>query len=155
MCSTVGIMLCDNMNTNKANRRDLIAPTGLVILLKLDSNHWFFSLSGLEIWWMTSKNDRAHLLYCIKVCASFQIHQWIHTGVTVRKHLVWFIICASFHSLWWIQTGVTIRKRLIWVKIDDSFSSATLKFERWPCKITGHLFYNICYFKLFPSFRSH
>ena len=31
------------MTLNKANLRDLIAATGLVILLKLDSNHRFFS----------------------------------------------------------------------------------------------------------------
>ena len=34
---------------NKANLRDLIAATGLVILLKLDSNHRFFSPCDLEI----------------------------------------------------------------------------------------------------------
>ena len=33
----------------KANLRDLIAATGLVILLKLDSNLWFFILCDLEI----------------------------------------------------------------------------------------------------------
>ena len=59
---------------NKANLRDLIAVTGLVILLKLDSNHRFFSLCDLEIWWMTLKNNRASLPYHIKLCASFQIH---------------------------------------------------------------------------------
>ena len=49
--------------SNKANLRDLIAATGLVILLKLDSNRWFFSSCDLEIWWMTLKNNRASLLY--------------------------------------------------------------------------------------------
>ena len=34
---------------NNTNLRDLIAATGLVILLKLDSNHRFFSLCDLEI----------------------------------------------------------------------------------------------------------
>ena len=43
---------------NKANLRDLIAATGLVILLKLHSNHRFFSPYNLEIWWMTSINNR-------------------------------------------------------------------------------------------------
>ena len=38
---------------NKANLRDLIAATGLVILLKLDPNHQLFSPCDLEIWWMT------------------------------------------------------------------------------------------------------
>ena len=32
----------------------LIAATGLVILLKLDSTCQFFSPCNLEIWWMTS-----------------------------------------------------------------------------------------------------
>ena len=61
------------------------------------------------------KNDKAPLLYYIKLCASFQIHQWI-------------------------QTGVTVWKRTIGVKIDD-FSSVTLQFDIWPWKTIGHLFY--------------
>ena len=48
------------------------------------------------------KNHRAPLLYYIKLCASFQIHQRIQTGVTVR------------------------------VKMDDFLSRVTLKFDRWP-----------------------
>ena len=48
----------------------------------------------LEIWWMTLENDRASLLCCFK-------------------------LCATFHSHWWIQTGVTVWKRPIWVKFDD------------------------------------
>ena len=101
---------------NKANLRDLIAATGLVILLKLDSNRWFFSTCELEIWWMTPKNNTAPLLYYIKLCASFQIHQWV-------------------------QTGVTVRKRPIWVKIEDFFSRVTLQFDIWPWKTIGHIFY--------------
>ena len=69
---------------NKANLRDLIAATGLVILLKLDSNHRFFSPCDLEIWRMTFKNNRAPLLCYFKLCASFQCHRLIQTGVTVR-----------------------------------------------------------------------
>ena len=105
-----------NMYNNKANLRDLIAETGLVILLKLDLNHRFFSPCDLEIWWMTPKNNRAPLLCYFKLCASFLSH-------------------------WWIQTGVTVQKRLIWVKIDNFFSRVTLKFEGWPSKTIGHLFY--------------
>ena len=101
---------------NKTNLRDLIAATGLVILLKLDSNRRFFSPCDLEIWWMTQKYNRATLLYYIKLCAWFQIHQWIQTGV--QKHSVW-------------------------VKIDDFLShvsDVTLKFDRWPWKTIGLLF---------------
>ena len=98
---------------NKANLRDLIAATGLVILFKLDSNHRFFSPCDLEIWRMTLKNNRAPLLCYFKLCASFQCHRLI-------------------------QTGVTVRKRLIWVKIDDFFSRVTLKFDVWPWKTRQH-----------------
>ena len=86
------------------------------------------------------KNNRAPLLYYIKLCASFQSHGRIQTGVTVRKRSIqvkishflsrltlklWRMtlknnmapllcnlkLCASFHSHRWIQTGVTVRKR--------------------------------------------
>ena len=138
------------MTLNKANLRDLIAATGLVILLKFDPNHRFFSLCDLEIWWMTLENNRAPLLYYIKLCASFQIHRWIETEVTVRKHSIrvkigyFFVPCdheiwrmtlennrapllyytklsASFQIHRWIQIGVTVRKRSIWVKIGLSW----------------------------------
>ena len=72
-------------NMIKANLRDLIAASSPVILLKLDSNRLFFSRCDLEIWWMTSKNNKALLLYYIKLCASFQTHWWIQTGLTVWK----------------------------------------------------------------------
>ena len=106
---------------NKTNLRDL---TGLVILLKFDPNHQVFIPFDLEIWCMTSKNDRAPLLYYIKLCASFQIHQWIETEFTVRK-------------------------RSIRVKIGNLLSCVTLKFDGWPWKTIGHLFYTT------PSFVHH
>ena len=65
---------------------------------------------------MTSKNNRAPLLYYIKHCATFQSHGWI-------------------------QTEVTVRKRSIRVKIDNVLSCVTLKFDGWPWKTIGHLFY--------------
>ena len=55
--------------------------------------------------------------------------------------LCYFKLFASFRSHWWIQTGVTVWKRLIWVKIDTFFSRVTLKFDGWPSKTIGHLFY--------------
>ena len=133
---------------NKANLRDLIAATGLVILHKLDLNHRFFSPCDLEIWWMTKKNNRAPLPCYFKLFASFHSHWWIQTGVTVRKPLIWvnidaflsrvieiwwmtfknnrapllcyFKLYVSFRSHWWIQTRVRVRKRPIWVKFDAS-----------------------------------
>ena len=52
----------------------------------------------LEIWRMTLKNNRAPLVCCLKLCASFHSHQWILTGVTVRKRPIWVKI-ANFLSL--------------------------------------------------------
>ena len=75
----------------------------------------FFVLCDLEIWWMTLKNNRAPLLCYIKLCASFQNHGWIQTGVTVRK--------CSIH-----------------VKIGDFLFCVTLKFDGWSWKTIGHLY---------------
>ena len=84
--------------------------------LKLDSNRQFFCPCDREIWWMTLKKNRALLLYYVKLCAQFQIH-------------------------WWIQTGFTVQKRSIRVEIGDMLSPVTLKFDGWPWKTIGHLFY--------------
>ena len=55
--------------------------------------------------------------------------------------LCYFKLCAAFRTHWWIQTGVTVRKRPIWVKFDVFQSRVTLKFDGWPSKTIGHLFY--------------
>ena len=84
--------------------------------LNAGQNCWFFVPCDLEIWWMTLKNKRVPFVYCFK-------------------------LCASFHHLWWIQTKVTVRKCSIRVRISDLLSCVTLKFEGWPWKTIGHLFY--------------
>ena len=151
-----------------ANLRDLIAATGLVILLKFDPNHRFFSPCDLEIRWMTLQNFWAHLLYYIKLCASFQIHRWIQTEVKVWKHSIrvkigdflsrvtlkfdgwpWKTIGHLFNATWSFvhhfkamgyspETGVTARKRSIRVNF---LSSVTFKFDGWLWKTIGYLFY--------------
>ena len=62
------------------------------------------------------EKNKAPLLFYIKLCASFQIH-------------------------WWIQTGVGVQKRSFRVKIGNFMSCVTLKFDGWPWKTIGHLFY--------------
>ena len=94
LATILDLRLRTKSDYNKANLRDFIAAIGLVILLKLDWNHRFFSPCDLEIWRMTFKNNRAPLLCYFKLCASFQCH-------------------------WLVQTGVTVRKRPIWVKFND------------------------------------
>ena len=76
----------------------------------------FLELCDLVIGRMTLKNKRAPLLY-------------------------YLMLCAAFRSHWWIQTGVTVRKHPIWVKFDNFWSRVTLKFNGWPWKTIGHLFY--------------
>ena len=84
--------------------------------LNSGQNRRFIVPSDLEIWWMTVKNNKAPLLCCFKLYASFHSHQWI-------------------------QTEVTVRKRSIRVKIGDLLSRMTLKFDGWPWKTIRHLFY--------------
>ena len=167
------------MTSNKANLRDLIAATGLVILLKLDSNRQLISPCDLEIWWMTLKNNKASLLYYIKICASFQIHRWIQTGVTVRKRSIrvkigdffvqhdleiWWMtlknnrapflyyikLCVAFQSHWYIQTGVTVQKLSIWVKISDFFVLCDL--ENWRMTLKNNRAPLLCCLKLVHHF---
>ena len=100
--------------------------------LKLESNSRFFSLCDLDIWWMTYKNNRRPILYYIRLCASFQILQWS-------------------------QPWVTVRKRSIRVKLVIFLSRMTLKFNGWPWKTIGHLFYtrlsSVHYFKAMGEFK--
>ena len=108
----------------------------------------FFVPGYFENWCMALKNNRAPILYYVKLCASLQIHWWSQTWVTAWKRssrvkigdlfvppdpenwlmtlknnqaplLCCFNLCAAFHSQWWIKTGTTVRKRPIWVKIND------------------------------------
>ena len=138
--------------------------------LNSGQNRGFFVLCNLEIWRMTLKNNRSSLLYYFKLCGSFRSHRSIQTWVRVRKRQIWvkicdffvlcglemwrmslknskapllcyFKLCASFPSHWSIQTGVTVQKRQNRVKISDFLSCVTLKFDGWPSKTIGHLFY--------------
>ena len=54
-----------------------------------NQNRWCFVPCDLEIWWMTLENNRASLLCCFKLCATFHSHRWIQIGVTVRKRPIW------------------------------------------------------------------
>ena len=88
-----------------------------VFKLELQSGNAQFVPCDLKIWWMTLKNNSAPFLYYIKLCAAFQSH-------------------------WRIQTGVTVRKRSIRVKIGDFFCPGWLwKIDVWPWKTIVHLSY--------------
>ena len=55
----------------------------------LGQNRWCFVPCDLEIWWMTLENNRASLLCCFKLCATFRSHLCIQTLVTVQKRPIW------------------------------------------------------------------
>ena len=55
----------------------------------LGQNQWCFVPCDFEICWMTLENNRASLLCCLKLCATFHSHPWIQTWVTVRKRPIW------------------------------------------------------------------
>ena len=87
-----------------------------LILLKLDWNRRFFSPCDLEIWRMTSKNNKAPFFYT----TSCFLHHFKSIG-EFKLELA--------------------QKRLIRLKIDHFLSRVTSKFDGWPSKMIGHLFY--------------
>ena len=144
---------------------------------QLGSKSAFFFSRDLEIWRMTFTNKREPPLYWVKLCALFQSHGLIKTGVTVRKCSIrvkvgdFFVpcdleiwqmtlknnrapllnyvkFCASFQSHRWIQTWVIARKFSIRVKICDLLSRVNLKYDGRPWKTI--FFFNLC-----ASFHSH
>ena len=93
-----------------------MAATGLVILPRLDPNRQLFGRCDFEIWQMTMKNNREPLPCSLKLCVSFHSHPIIWIGATNRKRS---------------NQGQSV-----------SFSPrVTFKFDRWPWKTIGHLFY--------------
>ena len=75
----------------------------------------FLSCMILKVDWWPWKN-RTSLLCFAKLCASFRSHQWIQTGVTVRK-------CS------------------VRVEIGEFLVRVILKFDGWSWKTIGHFFY--------------
>ena len=139
----------------KANLRDLIAATGLVILLKLSSNDRFFSHGTLKFYWWPRKII-AHLFYItssfvhhLKPLGEFELQllsgnaqfgsksaifaqydieiQWMTLKNNRDPLLCYIKFCASFQSHRWIQTKVTVRKRSIRAKMGHFFA---------PCDLT-------------------
>ena len=69
--------------------------------LHLGQNRRLFVACDLEMWRMTLKNNRAPLLSNTKLCASFHLHMWFRTGVTVRKPLNGVLTSATLtFDLW-------------------------------------------------------
>ena len=156
----------------KANLRDLIAVTGQVIWLKFDSNYRLFSPYDIEIWWMTLKNNRAPLLCHCKLFASFRRYWSMQTGVTVRKRSIRVKIGNFFVRCYLEISRITLIRCIFYAtssfvhhftvisefkqyqsrnaqfgsKSPIYMSRVTFKFDEWPWKTKGHLFYAISSF---------
>ena len=116
----------------------------------------YFVPCDLEIWWMTSKSNRATLLYHIKLCASFLSHHGIQTGLKPgngqfgsKSAIFCPVWPLKFNGLPWKSIGhifyaassfayhfIAIGEfklesqsgnAPIWVKINDFFSRVTLR----------------------------
>ena len=136
----------------------------------LGQNQWFCVPCDLEIWRMTLINNRAPLLCYFKICVSFHSHLWNQNEVTVQKHQIWVKIgdflsrvLLKFDGWPWNTIGhlfyansslvhhftVICEFKMELQSGDAKFGSksviflsrVTLKFDRWPWKTIGHLFY--------------
>ena len=134
------------MTLNKANLRDLIAATGLVIsnwiqivnfsarvTVKFDGwpcktiGHLFYATSSFVHHFLPIgefkrelQSGNANLGQIWRFLEPCDLEIWRMTLQNNRAPLLcYFKLCASFRSHWWIQTWVTVRKRPIWVKFDE------------------------------------
>ena len=128
---------------NKANLRDLIAATGLVIpnwiqivnfsphvTVKFDGwpcktiGHLFYATSSFVHHFVPIGEFKLELQFGNAQSGSnsepCDLEIWRMTLQNNKApFLCYFKLCASFRTHWWIQTRVTVRKRPIWVKFDD------------------------------------
>ena len=115
------------------------------------------------------ENNRAPLLYYIELCASFQSHGWIQTGVTYRKRTIrvkignFFVPCEL--EIWWmtlktigylfyvassfVHHFIAVSEFKLELQSGNAqfgskstifFCRVTLKFDGWPWKTIWHLF---------------
>ena len=117
----------------------LYSMSSFVHNFKVNSN-WIYSLE------MNSGQNQQLFVWC-------DLEIW---GMTLKYNrtpfLSYFKLCASFRGSRSIQNRVTDRRRPIRIKIGNFWSCVTFKFDKWPWKTKGHLFYttSIC-----VSFHNH
>ena len=141
--------------------------------LNSGQNWRLFIPCDLEIWWMTLENNRAPLLYYIKLCASiseFKLKLQSANAQLGSKSAIFFPVWPSNSrvtfkfDIWpWITIGHLFYTTSSFVhhfkamgefklelqSINAQFGSksaiflscVTLKFDRWPWKTIGQLFY--------------
>ena len=108
-----------DISSNKANLRDLIAATGLVILLKLDSNCRFFQ----PVWPWNLMDDPGKIIGHFFYITSSFVHHLIPLGESKLELL-------SGKAQFGLNSG---QNRCY-------LSRVNLKFDGWPWTTIGHLF---------------
>ena len=153
---------------NKANLRELIAATGLVIsnwiqivdfsacvTLKFDGwpkktiGHIYYTMSSfvnhlksIGEFKLELQSSNAQFGSILSIFFPRDLEIWWITLKNNRVPFLYYIkLCALFQIHRWSQTWVTVRKRSTRVKIGDFLSCVTLKFDGWPWKTIGHLFH--------------
>ena len=129
----------------------------------------FFEPCNLQTWQKTLKNNRAPFLCYFNLCASFRTHWWIQTVTELQSGNAQFgsksmIFLAVIDGWPWKKIGHLFYDTLSFVhhfkaigkfklklqsgnaqfrsKSTIFLSHVTLKFDRWPSKTIGHLFYD-------------
>ena len=98
------------LDWNNAILRDFIAATGLMMLLKLDSNRRFFSPRDLEIWWMTSNKTLRHFFYT----TSRFVHHFKTIGKFKLDYGPWTLHSGQnqLALCWWRVTSLFLYRRV-------------------------------------------
>ena len=108
---------------------------------------WLNDLKGID------RGQRSlcmtHPLMLVIICVKYRNNPSRMVQVTERIQNVWQMDCCLWSETniqirWWVQTGFTVQKCSIRVEIGDMSSRVTLKFDGWPWKTIGHLFYAWC-----------
>ena len=95
--------------------------------------HHFNSICEFKLELQSGNTQFGSKLVIFLSCVTLKFYGW--PWKTIR-HLFYttssFVHHFKFQIHWYIQTGVTVRKHSIRVKIGNFLSHATLKFDAWP-----------------------
>ena len=94
----------------------------------------------IQYWWLT--NCEQIWLLAMPGSFFFSSKFWTFTGCSLWSFKIKQGKSEGFESC----DRPIVRKRPIWVKICDVLSSVTLKFDGWPWKTIGHLFFAVSSF---------
>ena len=105
----------------------------------------WFKLSNQEWYIPYILRSKSTINFLSRVTLEF--NRWYGETIGRLPLLCCFKLCASCHNHQWIPTGVTVRKPPMWVKI-DFFVPCDLEIWRMTLKTIRHLFYSTSSFVL-------